>query len=315
MRSFHKLFVLLFSIGAFTLSVSAQNGAPAKPPEARVISGGVLNGKATSLPKPEYPADAARDKVAGQVKVQILIAENGTIETAYATGGVEHPSLRQAAVNAAYLATFSPTKLQGKPVKVSGVITYNFVARTNEEKLKLMALTMMLTTFKHFVNSDVDMMKEVFEGEDIFADGAVEFPEFKKELSALASFDKLTPEKRREGIDYALTSIEVNTTGSDKWQIKVGREFGEMFGQLMLLMSQQKEPNIELLKRIDLNTRLNNIRDLTLSAPPDFPADVLARLKELAELGKSNFNTLEDYDPFIEKFDALMNAISPDKGP
>ncbi|MBO0160511.1 energy transducer TonB, partial [Vibrio parahaemolyticus] len=35
--------------------------------------------------------------------------------------------LRQAAVEAAQRAKFSPTMLSGQPVKVSGVITYNFV--------------------------------------------------------------------------------------------------------------------------------------------------------------------------------------------
>jgi len=39
-----------------------------------------------------------------------------------------HPLLRAAAVAAARGARFSPTKLSGQPVKVSGVITYNFVA-------------------------------------------------------------------------------------------------------------------------------------------------------------------------------------------
>jgi protein TonB len=40
-----------------------------------------------------------------------------------------HPLLQQAAVQAAYGARFSPTLLSGQPVKVTGVITYNFVAQ------------------------------------------------------------------------------------------------------------------------------------------------------------------------------------------
>lgn len=38
-----------------------------------------------------------------------------------------NPLLRQAAINAAMQARFSPTLLMGEPVKVTGVITYNFV--------------------------------------------------------------------------------------------------------------------------------------------------------------------------------------------
>lgn len=37
------------------------------------------------------------------------------------------PYLDEAAIKAAYRSRFSPTLLSGAPVKVTGVITYNFV--------------------------------------------------------------------------------------------------------------------------------------------------------------------------------------------
>jgi outer membrane biosynthesis protein TonB len=40
-----------------------------------------------------------------------------------------HPLLQAVAVQAARQARFSPTKLSGQPVKVTGVIQYNFVAQ------------------------------------------------------------------------------------------------------------------------------------------------------------------------------------------
>ena len=89
------------------------------------INGGVLNGKAISLPKPEYPEAARAVKAEGTVVVQITIDENGDIFSAEATSG--HPLLRAAAVEAAKAAKFAPTRLNGEPVKVSGVLTYNFV--------------------------------------------------------------------------------------------------------------------------------------------------------------------------------------------
>lgn len=58
--------------------------------------------------------------------VQVLIDERGNVVSATAVSG--HPLLRAAAVSAARSARFSPTMLSGQPVKVSGVITYNFVA-------------------------------------------------------------------------------------------------------------------------------------------------------------------------------------------
>ena len=101
---------------------------PPKPTPPRApISGGVLNGKAISLPKPAYPPIARQAHAAGTVVVQVTIDENGNVISASAVSG--HPLLRAVAVAAARGARFSPTKLSGQPVKVTGVITYNFVAQ------------------------------------------------------------------------------------------------------------------------------------------------------------------------------------------
>ena len=96
------------------------------PPRAP-ISGGVLNGKAVNLPKPAYPPIARAARASGTVVVQVLIDENGNVVSAHAVSG--HPLLQAAAVGAARSAKFSPTKLSGQPVKVTGVIQYNFVSQ------------------------------------------------------------------------------------------------------------------------------------------------------------------------------------------
>lgn len=92
-----------------------------KPP---VQSRGVINGMAKSLPKPAYPAPAKAVGAQGAVNVQVLIDENGRVISANAVSG--HPLLRSAAENAARSARFTPTLLSDTPVKVSGVIVYNF---------------------------------------------------------------------------------------------------------------------------------------------------------------------------------------------
>lgn len=98
---------------------------PSKPPPPKTISGGVLNGKAISKPQPAYPAIAKAARASGTVTVQVLVDEQGRVVSAHAVSG--HPLLQQSAVSAARQAKFSPTLLSGQPVKVSGVITYNFV--------------------------------------------------------------------------------------------------------------------------------------------------------------------------------------------
>jgi TonB family protein len=88
------------------------------------ISGGVLNANATSLPKPAYPAIAKATRASGAVVVQVTVDETGKVTDARAVSG--HPLLRAAAEQAARQARFTPTLLSGQPVKVTGLLTYNF---------------------------------------------------------------------------------------------------------------------------------------------------------------------------------------------
>lgn len=98
--------------------------SPTPKPVPKTISGGVVNSKATNLVKPPYPPAARAVNASGAVNVQVTIDENGSVVSAAATSG--HPLLRDAAVRAARSSKFSPTLLSGQPVKVTGVIVYNF---------------------------------------------------------------------------------------------------------------------------------------------------------------------------------------------
>jgi TonB family protein len=93
-----------------------------------IIQGGVLDGKAISKPQPVYPTVIAAKAPAGTVVVKIIVNETGKVVSAYAMSG--HPLLQEAAMAAAFQAQFTPTRLSGQPVKVSGFITYNFVPPT-----------------------------------------------------------------------------------------------------------------------------------------------------------------------------------------
>jgi protein TonB len=98
--------------------------SPGPKPILKPVSGGVLNGTAVFLPPPTYPDAAKRMRTQGVVTVEVVLDETGKVVSANATNG---PTiLRDAAVQAALKAKFSPTKLSGQPVKVSGVINYKF---------------------------------------------------------------------------------------------------------------------------------------------------------------------------------------------
>lgn len=87
----------------------------------------ILNGKALSLPKPSYPPIARAAHASGTVQVWVLIDETGKVISASAVSG--HPVLRSTALQAAKLARFSPTMLDGRPIRVTGIINYYFEAK------------------------------------------------------------------------------------------------------------------------------------------------------------------------------------------
>jgi TonB family protein len=89
-----------------------------------LISGGVLNGKATSLPIPPYPPIARAARASGNVTVDVTVDEDGNVIAARAVSG--HPLLQAASVAAARNAKFAPTKVSGQPVKIQGVLIYTF---------------------------------------------------------------------------------------------------------------------------------------------------------------------------------------------
>jgi hypothetical protein len=55
--------------------------------KAKQISGGILNGKALSLPKPSYPYEARANRDSGSVSVQVLIDEQGKVIRAGVVSG------------------------------------------------------------------------------------------------------------------------------------------------------------------------------------------------------------------------------------
>ena len=93
--------------------------------QANVLTGGVLNGRALSLPKPAYPIQAREARVAGQVVVQVEIDECGkVIDAQVLSGPIE---LRSTSLVSAKNARFTPTLIGKHPFKVRGIIHYNFV--------------------------------------------------------------------------------------------------------------------------------------------------------------------------------------------
>lgn len=100
--------------------------SPISPPSSTkpTVSGGVVNGKIVSLPKPVYPKEALVRGVFGKVVVEVTIDEQGRVIDARSLSG--NPLLRSSAEYAARLARFGPTLLSGQPVKATRLVNYDF---------------------------------------------------------------------------------------------------------------------------------------------------------------------------------------------
>lgn len=84
----------------------------------------IRKGALIEAPRPEYPDAIKEQKIEGTVAVVITIGDDGNVIDAKADGGPKE--LYAVSEAAARKARFHPTLVDGKPAKVTGVMTYNF---------------------------------------------------------------------------------------------------------------------------------------------------------------------------------------------
>jgi TonB family protein len=102
--------------------------APLQPPkDAIFVSGGVLQASGIKKVEPVYPPIARAAKAEGEVRIQVIVSEEGKVIEAATIDG--HPLLRDAALQAARQWEFIPKELSGKSVKVVGVLTFHFTRK------------------------------------------------------------------------------------------------------------------------------------------------------------------------------------------
>lgn len=129
-----SIFLALF---VFAISGFAQTQSPGKPHPDREVKPVLVDekgrtvavqkidtGNAIKKVAPSYPAIAKAAGVSGKVEVQVTISKKGKVIEAIAVSGPE--LLCEAAVQAAKQWVFKPTKADRRPVKVQGILTFNF---------------------------------------------------------------------------------------------------------------------------------------------------------------------------------------------
>jgi TonB family protein len=98
-----------------------------QPQSIQQLVDGVLLGNAITRVEAVYPPTARMMGAFGTVKVQVTISELGRVVDAKAVSG--HEVLRSAAVDAALKWVFKPTTVNGAPIKVQGILNFNFRSR------------------------------------------------------------------------------------------------------------------------------------------------------------------------------------------
>ena len=89
------------------------------------LSGRKLDGKFQSKPRPRYPVEAQDLGLSGTVALQGSVDETGSVMSARVVS-LPLPLLDEAALEAVYKARLSPAQAQGRPVKTTGLVTYEF---------------------------------------------------------------------------------------------------------------------------------------------------------------------------------------------
>ena len=106
---------------------AAAPASAAQPPAAgggAPISVGSLVGKARQRVAPNYPQIARAARVSGSVTVYLIVNEKGEVESVQRADGPQQ--LQQAAIDAARRWKFNPTEIDGRPVRISGFLSFNF---------------------------------------------------------------------------------------------------------------------------------------------------------------------------------------------
>ena len=105
--------------------------APPPPPPKPVtpkrirVGGNVQKARLLNQPRPTYPALARQARISGMVRLEAVIAKDGTIQQLRVVSG--HPLLVQSALSAVRRWRYRPTNLNGVAVEVATTIEVTFV--------------------------------------------------------------------------------------------------------------------------------------------------------------------------------------------
>ena len=138
-----------------------------------------IRGIAIKIEDPGYPPLAKVAKQEGKVVVEIVINEQGDVIAAVAKSGP--PLLKGVAEQAAKASKFRPTLLSGEPVKVTGILTFDFRLANSDKE----------TTFKAEKPKMYDYAQLLERVKNL--DQTVDFTELRMAFTETGSYDPYGP--------------------------------------------------------------------------------------------------------------------------
>ena len=109
-------------LGSVPMTAANPSGTP--NPKRITIGGNIQQAKLLAQPRPSYPPLAKQARISGVVKLQAIIAKDGTVADLQVIAG--HPLLIPAALEAVKQWVYQTTLLNGEPVEVQTQIDVNF---------------------------------------------------------------------------------------------------------------------------------------------------------------------------------------------
>jgi TonB family protein len=249
-------------------NVSADAGSAPK-----TVVKGVVNGSALTLVKPGYPRGARDAGAGGAVTVEVTIDENGNVIAARAVSG--HPLLTEMAETAALQSKFTPTLLSGVPVKVKGIIVYNFQAgkelTEGDEALKIFRLAIMVNAIPLKTDGEGGYIDKV----------RLSYPALVKEVESEYSVKNASPDRKVFALVESLNSrLEGSLPGTETWHYALGKKVGELMTQAGLYAQSGGRP----VDMQPIRTLLVDMRAHLKNAPEDFPPAIARELNILSDL-------------------------------
>jgi TonB family protein len=110
--------------GSVAISATSMVPMPAGDVEIGQHPRNLQIGQLTNMVEPVYPPDARQARLEGTVKLHVVVAANGEVQSFRTVSGPE--SLAQAAMMAVREWRYRPTLLNGKPVETQEDVTFVF---------------------------------------------------------------------------------------------------------------------------------------------------------------------------------------------